>query len=85
MGAPTVSEAALRQHVDAWLSSARRQARTLLVRAQPTWSGPPQMTVRDTSVKVVEGVSGLAALDSMRAAAPDEVIVILTSLTEREW
>ncbi|WP_336627465.1 BREX-2 system phosphatase PglZ [Microbacterium sp. MMO-64] len=84
MGAPTVSEAALRQHVDAWLSSARRQARTLLVRAQPTWSGPPQMTVRDTSVKVVEGVSGLAALDSMRGAAPDEVVVILTSLTERE-
>lgn len=42
------------------------------------------MTVRDTSVRVVEGVSGLAALDSMRAAAPDEVVVILTSLTERE-
>lgn len=35
-------------------------------------------------MRVVEGVSGLAALDSMRAAAPDEVVVILTSLTERE-
>lgn len=84
MGAPIVSEIALRQHVDAWLSSARRQARTLLVRAQPTWSGPPVITVRDIAVRVVEGVSGLAALDSMRSANPEEAVVVLTALTERE-
>lgn len=84
MAAPTVSEIALRQHLDAWLSSTSRQARTLLVRAQPTWSGPAVITVRDTPVRVVEGVSGLAALDAMRAAVQDEVIVVLTALTERE-
>ncbi len=84
MAAPTITEIALRQHVDAWLSSARRQARTLLVRAQPTWSGASVIEVRDTKVRVVEGVSGLAALDAMRAAPADEVVVVLTPLTERE-
>lgn len=84
MAAPTVSEIALRQHLDAWLFSTSRQARTLLVRAQPTWSGPSVITVRDTSVRVVEGVSGLAALDAMRTAVQDEVVVVLTALTERE-
>lgn len=84
MSAPTVSEIALRQHVDAWLSSARRQTRALLLRAQPTWVGPPVIVVRETQVRVIEGVSGLAALDAMRAAPGDEVIVVLTALTERE-
>lgn len=84
MAAPTVSEIALRQHVDAWLSSPRRQARTLLVRAQPVWAGAPIITVREQPVRVVEGVSGLAALDAMRAASQDEFVVVLTPLTERE-
>lgn len=84
MAASVVTEIALRQHVDAWLSSARRQARTLLVRAQPTWTGAPVIVVRETPVRVVEGVSGLAVLDAMRAASDDEVVVVLTSLTERE-
>lgn len=84
MAASTVTEIALRQHVDAWLSSARRQARTLLVRAQPTWAGAPVIVVRETPVRVVEGVSGLAVLDAMRTASNDEVVVVLTSLTERE-
>lgn len=84
MSAPTITETALRQHLEVWLSSARRQARTLLVRARPTWSGAPVIVVRDTSVRVVEGISGLAALDAMRTASSDEVVVVLTALTERE-
>lgn len=84
MAVSVVTEIALRQHVDAWLSSARRQARTLLVRAQPTWAGAAVIVVRDTRVRVVEGISGLAVLDAMRAASDDEVVVVLTSLTEPE-
>ncbi|GAA3213051.1 BREX-2 system phosphatase PglZ [Microbacterium terregens] len=84
MAAPTITETALRQYVDAWLSSARRQARMLLVRGQPRWAGPAVIVVRDTPVRVVEGVSGMAALDAMRAAPDNGVVVVLTSLTERE-
>ncbi|PPH05310.1 BREX-2 system phosphatase PglZ [Rathayibacter sp. AY1F6] len=84
MPAPTVTEPALRQHLTAWLSSERRRARTILVRAQPTWSGAETLTFGDATVRVVEGVSGLAALDAMRSAGEDEFIAVLTSLSEVE-
>lgn len=84
MTAPTVTETILRQHLDAWLSNKNAHSRTLLLRAQPRWSGEPVITVRGTRVRVVEGVSGLAALDAMRSAAADESVVVLTALNERD-
>ncbi|MGA1827888.1 hypothetical protein, partial [Microbacterium sp.] len=60
VAAPTATETALREHLAAWLGGARRRSRTILVRAQPTWSGAPALEFGDTKVRVVEGISGLA-------------------------
>lgn len=84
MTAPNVSETALREHLAAWLGGSRRRTRTILVHAQPTWSGAPVLEFGDAKVRVVEGVSGLAALDAMRSADEDEFTAVLTALTESE-
>lgn len=84
MTAPTATESALREHLSAWLNGSRRRARTILVRAQPTWSGAAVLDIGDAKVRVVEGVSGLAALDAMRSAAADEYVAVLTVLSESE-
>ncbi|MGX1932288.1 BREX-2 system phosphatase PglZ [Microbacterium resistens] len=82
MTAPKATEAALRDHLAAWLGASRRRARTLLVRAQPSWSGPSMLDVDGRAVRIVEGVSGLAALDAMRSAADGEFVAVLTDLDE---
>ena len=84
MTAPTATESALREHLAAWINGSRRRARTILVRAQPTWSGAAVLDIGDVKVRVVEGVSGLAALDAMRSGNDDEFVAILTSLSEPE-
>ncbi|GAA3754337.1 BREX-2 system phosphatase PglZ [Microbacterium kribbense] len=84
MAAATVTETALRQHVSAWLDASSRRARTLLVRAQPRWTGEPVILVGNTRVHVIEGVSGLAVLDAMRTTPPDDAVVALTLLDERQ-
>jgi PglZ domain len=84
MTAPTANESALREHLAAWISGSRRHNRTILVRAQPTWTGPDVLTIRDARVRIVEGVSGLAALDAMRSAGSGELIAVLTDLTEAQ-
>ena len=84
MTAPTATESALREHLAAWINGSRRRARTILVRAQPTWSGAAVLDIGDVKVRVVEGVSGLAALDAMHSAADDEYVAILTALSESE-
>ncbi|WP_168625652.1 BREX-2 system phosphatase PglZ [Cryobacterium sp. BB307] len=84
MTAPTATEPALREHLAAWLNGGRRRSRTILVRAQPTWTGDPVLQLGEINVRVVEGVSGLAALDAMRSAATDEFVAVLTTLTEAE-
>jgi hypothetical protein len=80
--APKATEALLRDHLAAWLKAPRRRARTILVRAQPTWSGPRTLDIDGRSVRVVEGVSGLAALDAMRSAPDGEYVAVLTELDE---
>ncbi|WAC52170.1 BREX-2 system phosphatase PglZ [Frigoribacterium sp. SL97] len=82
MTAPKATEAALRDHLAAWLNAPRRRARTILIRAQPSWSGPRSIDVVGRAVRVVEGVSGLAALDAMRAAGKGEFVAVLTDLDE---
>ncbi|GAA4742163.1 BREX-2 system phosphatase PglZ [Amnibacterium soli] len=84
MTAPTVTETALREHLTTWLTDARRRSRTILVRAQPAWSGAPALEISGEKVRIVEGVSGLAALDAMRAADKNEFVAVLTALTEAE-
>ena len=84
MTAPTATESALREHLAVWISGSRRHTRTILVRAQPTWTGPDVLTIRDTRVRIVEGVSGLAALDAMRSGGSGELIAVLTDLTEAQ-
>ena len=82
MTAPTATESALREHLSAWINGSRRRARTILIRAQPTWSGAAVLDIGDAKVRVVEGISGLAALDAMRSA--DEYVAVLTVLSESE-
>ena len=84
MTAPTATESALREHLAAWINGSRRRARTILVRAQPTWSGAAVLDIGGVKVRVVEGVSGLAALDAMHSAVDGEYLAILTSLSEHE-
>lgn len=84
MSTPSASEVALREHLSQWLLNPRRQSRIILVRAQPTWSGSRHLQVGAFSVLVVEGVSGLAALDAIRTLDDNEFVVILTALTEAE-
>lgn len=79
MSAPIATEAALRPLLTDWLSRSAR-ASTIIVRAQPNWPGHPELQLGDAFIHVVEGVSGLAALDAMRSAAPDELIAVLTEL-----
>lgn len=82
MTAAKATEAALGDHLAAWLNAPRRRARTILVRAQPSWSGPPTIDVEGRIVRIVEGVSGLAALDAMRSTPVDQFIAVLTDLDE---
>lgn len=82
MTAPKATEAALRDHLAAWLGAPRRRARAILVRAQPSWSGPRTLDIDGNAVRVVEGVSGLAALDAMRSAGDGEFVAVLTDLDE---
>ncbi len=84
MTAPTATESALRDHLAAWLTSARRRSRTILVRAQPSWSGAAVIEVDGAKVRIVEGVSGLAALDAMRMADEAEYVAVLTALSAAE-
>lgn len=84
MPAAVANESALREHLAAWLGGSRRRARAILVHAQPIWSGVPVLTIGDAKVRVVEGVSGLAALAAIRFAEADEFIAILTELTEAQ-
>lgn len=48
------------------------------------WSGPELMPVADRSIRVATGISPLAALDAIRTAAQDELVVVLTELDEIE-
>ncbi|KQS08322.1 hypothetical protein ASG04_14550 [Curtobacterium sp. Leaf183] len=83
MAIPIATETALRDHVAAWLKKPR-PARTVLVRAQPAWSGQRVLTVGEARVHVIEGVSGLAALDAMRSVPDGEYVAVLTDLTEAQ-
>ncbi|HET6300224.1 BREX-2 system phosphatase PglZ [Microbacterium sp.] len=82
MTAPKATESALRDHLAAWLGAPRRRARTILVRAQPAWSGPDTLAIEGHTVRIVEGFSGLAALDAMRSAPASEFVAVLTDLDE---
>jgi hypothetical protein len=80
--APLVNESTLRDHLAAWINAPRRRSRTLLVRAQPSWAGEPVLDVVNKRVHIVEGVSGLAALDAMRSTPDDEFVAVLTELND---
>lgn len=84
MAAPTATESALREHLTAWITGPRRRSRAILVRAQPTWSGSDVMTIDGTRVRIFEGVSSLAALDAMRSASDEELVAVLTELSEAQ-
>lgn len=79
MTAPIATESALRPLLTDWLGRSGR-ARTIVVRAQPSWPGHSELVIGSDRVRVVEGISGLAALDAMRSAAPDESLAVLTEL-----
>ena len=79
MTAPIATESALRPLLTDWLGRSGR-ARTILVRAQPSWPGHPELIIGNDRVRVVEGISGLAALDAMRSADPDQSLAVLTEL-----
>lgn len=84
MTAPVASESALREHLERWLRGTRARSRAILVRAQPNWSGAPTIKVGESSVRIVEGVSALAALDAIRSTSPDEFVAVLTELSEAQ-
>lgn len=83
MPAPLATESALREHIAARLIKSRH-TRAVLVRAQPIWSGAGVLTIEGVTVHVVEGISGLAALDAMRTVAPGDVVAVLTDLSEAQ-
>lgn len=82
MTAPQVSERALREHLAAWLSGSPPRQKTLLIRAQPSWTGAATLDVGSVRVRIAEGVSTLAALDAMRTRGEDEYLAVLTGLNE---
>jgi hypothetical protein len=84
VNAPIATESVLREHLAPWLAKSRRGARAIVLRAQPTWSGPEVLQIDGRPVRIVEGISGLAALDAIRSAADNEFIAILTDLAETE-
>ncbi len=83
MAAPIATEPALREHLAAWLQGQRR-SNLLLVRARPQWSGNPILRIGEHDVRIVEGVSGLAALDAIRPPVDSALVAILTELDEVE-
>lgn len=84
MPSPIATESALREHLTAWLKKTSKRSRTILVRAEPTWSGPKVLTVGDVNIHVIEGISGLTALDAMRALPDGHFAAVLTDLTEAQ-
>lgn len=84
MAAPFASEALLRQHLETLLGSSKPTGRAVIVRARPVWSGAELMSVADRSIRVATGISSLAALDAIRSAEQDELVVVLTELSESE-
>ena len=84
MNLPVVGERALRDHVSEWLGDPRRKSRVKLVRAQPVWAGQPVLDVAGTKVHIAEGISGLAALDAIRATPKNEFVLVLTQLSRDE-
>lgn len=79
MSAPIATESALRPLLTDWLGRSGR-ARTIVVRAQASWPGQAELVIGNERVRVIEGISGLAALDAMRSAALDESLAVLTEL-----
>lgn len=84
VGAPVAAEAIVREHVAAWLRSPRRSGTALLLRAQPTWSGPATLEIDRMTVHVVEGISPLAILDAFERREPGARFVVLTELGASE-
>ena len=84
MTAPVASESALREHLERWLRASRTRSHAILVRAQPIWSGAPTIKVGESTVRIVEGVSGLAAFDAIRSTSPADFVAVLTDLSETQ-
>lgn len=56
----------------------------LLLRASPTWTGEPTLTVEGAVVQVVNGVSQLAVLDEVTRLQEGEYAVVLTDRHEED-
>ncbi|WP_157001137.1 BREX-2 system phosphatase PglZ [Agromyces laixinhei] len=79
--APVLDEATLRGRLRQWRDDDKRRADILLLRANPTWSGPSSLTVGDEQVHVINGISQLAVLDAAHQHS-GEPIVVLTDLDD---
>lgn len=81
--APVLDEATLRGRLRQWRDDGKRRANMLLLRANPTWSGPSSLTVGDEHVHIINGISQLAVLDAMHQYI-GEPIVVLTHLDDQQ-
>lgn len=81
---PVATEAAVQEHVAAFAATARAAERVLILRAQSSWSGPTSIVAVGRTIRIVEGVSQLAILDELYSLEPEEMLAVVTPLTEDE-
>jgi hypothetical protein len=80
--APVLTEAIIRERAAALLK--KPDTRIMLLRAQPRWSGPPEIQIGEHTVKVTAGISQLAVLDAYSRLGEDEYLIVLTDRFDQE-
>jgi hypothetical protein len=77
-----VQPAAIRRKVEAWLADGRDRSPAIALRAAPSWTGEPILTVGGTTVRVVPCTTPLAVRAALHDRADGERIVLLTELSD---
>lgn len=78
------TEAAVREHLEAFARGARPDERVLVLRARAEWTGPDALELGGRTVRVVAGQSQLGVLDALVALGPEELLAVVTPLTEEQ-
>lgn len=66
------------------MAQSHEDGRVLLIAARPVWNGPPAFTRHGATVRVRPAVSQLAALEALTDSVENELLIILTELSEEE-
>jgi len=78
-----VQAAAVRRKLESWLREDGPHT-AIALRARPEWTGEPVLTVEGRTVRVVACSTPLAARAALHDRAADELLVLLTDLTDTE-